>query len=83
MIVHRTIAHAAEMSESQGVNVAALYRDGFVDHIVQECPDAAAEPKDFCARMGTAIEYELATITASDAGERRRARARKYRVPRP
>ena len=40
-IVHRSTEFAPAMSEAQGVNVASLYANGIVDHIVDERPDAA------------------------------------------
>lgn len=64
-IVHRSTAFAPEMSEAQGVNVAALHANGVVDHIVDERPDAAEEGKAFCRRMAAAIEYELSTLRAA------------------
>ncbi len=41
-IVHRSTDFAPAMSEAQGVNVASLYANGLVEHIVDERPDAAA-----------------------------------------
>ena len=48
------------MAQAQGVNVASLYANGLVDHIVDERHDASLEPREFCERMAQAIEYELA-----------------------
>jgi acetyl-CoA carboxylase beta subunit/acetyl-CoA carboxylase alpha subunit len=78
-IVHRTTEFAARMSEAQGVNVAALYANGLVDHIVDERDDASLEPREFCARMARAIEYELGTLTGVPVGDLLKARSRKYR----
>jgi acetyl-CoA carboxylase beta subunit/acetyl-CoA carboxylase alpha subunit len=78
-IVHRTTEFAARMSEAQGVNVAALYANGLVDHIVDERDDASLEPREFCARMAGAIEYELGTLSGVPVADLLKARSRKYR----
>ena len=78
-IVHRSTEFAPAMSEAQGVNVASLYANGIVDHIVDERDDAAEEAKAFCRRMGAAIEYELSTLAAMPAEERLPRRTHKYR----
>jgi acetyl-CoA carboxylase alpha subunit len=78
-IVYRTTEFAARMSEAQGVNVAALYANGLVDHIVDERDDASLEPREFCARMARAIEYELGTLTGVPVPDLLKARSRKYR----
>ena len=43
-----------------------LLRDGVVDRIVAEHPDAADEPADFCARMAQVLEHELALLLRAD-----------------
>jgi acetyl-CoA carboxylase carboxyl transferase subunit beta len=93
-IVHRNTGFAPAMSAAQGVNVAALYRNGLVEHIVDERGDAehhpaehnraehgdaSLEPRAFCQRMGQAIEYELATLSAAGPGELLPLRLAKYR----
>jgi hypothetical protein len=50
-IVHRTTERAAEMAAAQGVRSRDLLRDGIVDVIVPEEPDAADEPAGFCAAL--------------------------------
>lgn len=77
-IVHRSTEFAPAMSASQGVNVAALYANGLIDHIVDERPDAALEARAFCRRMGQAIEYELSLVSASGIGELIPRRLEKY-----
>lgn len=77
-IVHRTTALAPAMAQAQGVNVAALYANGLVDHIVDERDDASLEPREFCARMARAIEYELGSVAAIPVPELVVARARKF-----
>lgn len=78
-IVHRTPDFAPAMSEAQGVNVASLYANGLVEHIVDERSDAALEGKAFCQRMGQAIEYELAELSSVGMGELLPRRLEKYR----
>jgi acetyl-CoA carboxylase beta subunit/acetyl-CoA carboxylase alpha subunit len=78
-IVHRTTAFAPAMAQAQGVNVAALYANGLVDHIVDERDDASLEPREFCARMARAIEYELASVADVPVAGLVGARFRKYR----
>jgi acetyl-CoA carboxylase beta subunit/acetyl-CoA carboxylase alpha subunit len=78
-IVHRTTAFAPDMAQAQGVNVASLYANGLVDHIVDERPDASLEAREFCVRLAQAIEYELATAAAVPVPELVASRTRKYR----
>jgi acetyl-CoA carboxylase carboxyl transferase subunit beta len=78
-IMYRTTARAAEMAEVQGVRSSDLLRDGVVDRIVPEHPDAAAEPDRFCARVGAIVERELAVLGQRDAAERYAARLARYR----
>ena len=78
-IVHRTTHFAPQMADAQGVNVAALYANGLVDHIVDERADASLEPRQFCARMAQAIEYELGSLAGIPVAELLESRARKYR----
>lgn len=78
-IVHRTTDFAPQMADDQGVNVAALYANGLVDHIVDERDDASLEPKEFCARMARAIEYELGILTGVPVADLLAARSRKFR----
>ncbi|TDL36808.1 carboxyl transferase domain-containing protein [Arthrobacter nitrophenolicus] len=77
-IVHRTTAFAPDMAQAQGVNVASLYANGLVDHIVDERHDASLEPREFCVRMARAIEYELAAVAGVPVPELVVARAAKY-----
>ena len=77
---HRAPQHRVRpaMAAEQGVNVAALYANGIVDHIVDERPDAAKEQRAFCRRMGLAIEYELATLSMLPVDDLLPARVAKY-----
>lgn len=78
-IVHRSTAFAPDMAEAQGVNVANLYANGIVEHIVDERGDASLEGKEFCQRLGQAIEYELAALASVESAERLPRRFAKYR----
>lgn len=77
-IVHRTTEFAPAMAQAQGVNVAALYANGLVDHIVDERDDASLEPREFCTRMARAIEFELGSVAGVPVPELVAARARKF-----
>jgi acetyl-CoA carboxylase carboxyl transferase subunit beta len=78
-IVFRDTEHAAELAAAQGVRSVDLLRDGIVDAIVPECPDAADEPGPFAARLGSAIAAELGALREAPADQRQAARLRRYR----
>ncbi|MEU6751354.1 carboxyl transferase domain-containing protein [Spirillospora sp. NPDC046719] len=78
LIVHRTPSRAAEMAASQGVRSADLLRDGLVDAVVDERPDAADEPEEFCRRAAAAIGRELTGLAPGTAA----ARQARYRPSR-
>jgi acetyl-CoA carboxylase carboxyl transferase subunit beta len=63
-IVHRTPDRAAEMARQQRVSSADLLKDGIVDRVVEERPDAAAEPGEFCRRLGAVVRYELGELSS-------------------
>lgn len=79
-ILYRTAEFAPEVAAAQGVEVASLARIGLVDHVVEELPDAALEPRDFCTRMGRAISLELALVRSIPEAERLERRSRKFRM---
>ncbi|NMM90463.1 acetyl-CoA carboxyl transferase [Rhodococcus sp. SRB_17] len=84
-IVHRDITHAPEMAAAQGIRSSDLLRDGIVDAIIPEMPDAADEPVEFSKRVGAAIAHELACLTEETTVDRTTARIARYRnlgVPR-
>jgi len=78
-IMYRTTDRAPEMAASQGVRSADLSRDGIVDRIIAERPDAALEPDRFCARAATVVAYELALLCRRDPAGRHAARLARYR----
>jgi acetyl-CoA carboxylase alpha subunit len=66
------------MAHEQGVHVASLYTNGLVDHIVDERDNASLEPREFCIRVASAIEYELASVAGVPVADLIDARVRKY-----
>jgi acetyl-CoA carboxylase carboxyl transferase subunit beta len=78
-ILYRDIDHAPELAASQGVRSLDLLRDGIVDRIVAEHPDAADEPADFIARMSEVLAHELGMLLRADPGQRLAARLARYR----
>ena len=75
VIVHRTVEKAADMAVAQRVGCASLLADGVVDRVVDERPDAAAEPDAFARRLLAAVEDELLALLAAPAEQRLAARA--------
>jgi acetyl-CoA carboxylase beta subunit/acetyl-CoA carboxylase alpha subunit len=67
-IVHRDLDHAPNMARAQRVRSLDLLADGIVDVIVPELPDAAAEPEEFCHRVGLVLRHELAWLRRQDIG---------------
>lgn len=78
-IVFRDTAHAPELSASQGIRSTDLLRDGIVDIIVSEQPDAADEPQAFTARLSATIAGELHRLRAMSDIERVGTRLHRYR----
>jgi acyl-CoA carboxylase subunit beta len=77
-IRHRDVEHAADMARAQGVGVADLHAAGIVDRVVEERPDAADEPAEFCRRLGTVLAAELAALAARPDPDRRTHRAHRF-----
>ena len=77
-IRHRDVEHAAEMARAQGVGVGDLYAAGIVDRVVEERPDAADEPAEFCRRLGAVLGAELGALGASPPPDRLARRARPF-----
>ncbi|HST80429.1 MAG TPA: carboxyl transferase domain-containing protein [Kineosporiaceae bacterium] len=80
VIVHRTVDRAAELAAAQGVRSLDLMRNGIVDRVVPELPDAADEPEVFLKRLGAALERELLAVLALDPDRRLEARLSRYRT---
>lgn len=79
VIVHRTKDRADEMAESQGVKARELMRNGIVDRIIAERPDAAVEPQEFARRVAQVLEREIVLLLNMDPVERLNVRRQRYR----
>ncbi|KQU46808.1 acetyl-CoA carboxyl transferase [Rhodococcus sp. Leaf278] len=79
-IVHRDTAHAPDMAEAQGIRSVDLMRDGIVDAVVPELPDAADEPAAFSGRIADAIIRELRGLSTVGTAARTRSRLARYRT---
>jgi acetyl-CoA carboxylase carboxyl transferase subunit beta len=77
-IRHRDVDHAAEMARAQGIGVGDLYAAGIVDRVVEERPDAADEPAEFCRRLGAVLAAELAALGGAAPPDRLARRARPF-----
>ncbi|WP_084265589.1 carboxyl transferase domain-containing protein [Actinomadura macra] len=82
-IRYRTAGRAAELAHKQGIRSLDLLRDGVVDRVVAERPDAADEPADFLARLACALEYELVGLLRRPADRRLADRLGRYAAPDP
>lgn len=78
-IVYRDLDHAAELAEAQGVRSADLLRNGIVDAVVGEHPDAADEPLEFTHRLSDTIAAELHALREVPAAARLQRRLDRYR----
>jgi acetyl-CoA carboxylase carboxyl transferase subunit beta len=78
-IVFRDLDHAPELAAAQGIRSADLLRNGIVDAIVPELPDAADEPLAFTVRLSATIANELSALRAMPDVERLDARLARYR----
>ncbi len=78
-IIHRDLDHAAEMAAAQGVRSADLLRNGIVDRVVPEHPDAADEPEAFCRRLGSVLQHELVELLDQDPDQRYALRLKRFR----
>ncbi|WP_037064220.1 carboxyl transferase domain-containing protein [Pseudonocardia acaciae] len=78
-IVHHRPDRAAEVAAAQRVTSADLLRDGAVDTLVDEHPDAAEEPAAFVRRLATEVATAVRDLATSAAEHRLAARRRRYR----
>lgn len=79
-IVHRDVSLAPQIAAEQGVSSLDLLREGIVDQVVPERPDAADEPEAFCLRMGEALQGSLLTLLAHEPQQRLAHRIGRYRT---
>ncbi|WP_319430346.1 carboxyl transferase domain-containing protein [Mycobacterium sp. RTGN5] len=78
-IVFRDTAHAPELAAAQGIRSTDLLRNGIVDAIVPEHPDAADEPVEFARRLSDAIAREIHDLRGKPPELRYAARLQRYR----
>ncbi|WP_326826866.1 carboxyl transferase domain-containing protein [Streptosporangium sp. NBC_01756] len=78
-LLYRSVDFAPEIAAAQGVKSTDLRRDGIVDRIIPERPDAAYEPEDFCRRVAGALEYEIAGLLGRAPADRLSTRLARYR----
>ena len=79
-ILFRETGRAAEIAAAQQVRSLDLLRNGIVDRIVSERPDAADEPEQFCDRVSQVLRHELGTLMKADPAARLRERLARYRA---
>lgn len=78
-IVYRDVDHAPELAAAQGIRSVDLMRNGIVDAIVPEHPDAADTPAEFTARLSATIGGELHRLRSVPEPERLARRLLRYR----
>jgi acyl-CoA carboxylase subunit beta len=78
-IVYRDVDHAPELAAAQGIRSADLLRNGIVDVVVPEHPDAADEPVEFAKRLSATIANELHRLREIPDEVRLEARLTRYR----
>ncbi|MGW4800004.1 carboxyl transferase domain-containing protein, partial [Nonomuraea sp. NPDC004297] len=78
-ILYRSVDFAPEIAQAQHIRATDLRRDGIVDRVIPEVPDAAYEPRQFCERVGRALEYEIAQLLRIRPEERFAARQARFR----
>ncbi|MFC4531742.1 carboxyl transferase domain-containing protein [Sphaerisporangium dianthi] len=78
-ILYRTIDFAPEIAKAQGVQARDLRRDGIVDRVIPEFPDAAYEPQAFCERVAATIEHEILALMERPPEDRLTTRLARYR----
>ncbi|KUI41594.1 acetyl-CoA carboxyl transferase [Mycobacterium sp. IS-1590] len=78
-IVFRDLDHAPELAATQGIRSADLLRNGIVDVVVPENPDAADEPLQFTQRLSAVVANELHSLRAVPGERRLQARLARYR----
>lgn len=79
-ILYRTPDRAAEVAARQGVRAVDLLRDGVVDRVVAELPDAADERDAFLDRVSRVLADELVGLLSRGPAERTAARLNRYRT---
>ena len=75
----RDLDHAPQLAAAQGIRSVDLLRDGIVDVVVPERPDAADEPIQFTKRLSAVIADELSSLRSVPGRERLQSRLQRYR----
>ncbi|MDA0633914.1 acetyl-CoA carboxyl transferase [Nonomuraea sp. MCN248] len=78
-ILYRSVDFAPEIAQAQRVRATDLRRDGIVDRVIPERPDAAYEHRAFAERVGRTLEYEIAMLQRRSPADRKAARLDRYR----
>ncbi|MFC5814652.1 carboxyl transferase domain-containing protein [Nonomuraea harbinensis] len=78
-ILYRSVDFAPEIAQAQRVRATDLRRDGIVDRVIPERPDAAYEHHAFSERVGRALEYEIAMLLRRSPADRKAVRLERYR----
>jgi acetyl-CoA carboxylase carboxyl transferase subunit beta len=78
-ILYRSVDFAPEIAQAQRIRATDLRRDGIVDRVIPEVPDAAYEQRAFCERVGRALEYEIAGLLQQAPADRLTTRLSRYR----
>jgi len=79
-ILFRDTSRAAEIASAQQVRSLDLLRNGIVDRIVSERPDAAEEPEEFCDRVSQVLRHELGELMLTNPEGRLQRRFARYRA---
>ncbi|NUS03349.1 MAG: acetyl-CoA carboxyl transferase, partial [Nonomuraea sp.] len=79
-ILYRSVDFAPEIAQAQRIRATDLRRDGIVDRVIPELPDAAYEPRQFCERVGRALEHEIAKLREVPPTTRLASRLSRYRT---
>ena len=79
-LVNHAVRPAAVPARSDEARAFHQALEGYAPTPLHELPDAAAEPREFCARVARSLEYEIAVLTGRDPAERLAARHARYRT---
>lgn len=77
--MHGDVSRAADVASIQGVRSLDLKRDGIVDRIASEPPDATRGPGAFLDRIAKVLEHELTHLLQVSPETRLATRRDRYR----
>lgn len=78
-MLHRTTERAADVATTQRISAPDLQRDGVVDRVMPEYPDAADEGQAFLTRVSDTLAAELASLRMQTSDNRLARRRQRYR----